>query len=101
MPMNFSFLSLLACAIVIVVAEVASAANRLASAKPGEVIQLADAPALKDIPVVPAPVTPAGGPPLLFPDGPEYFPGNGIALREDVKPGPFRLYIYHCPESTG
>ena len=99
--MNFSFLSRLGCAVVVLTAQAASAANPLASAKPGEVIELSDAPALKDIPVVAAPVTPAGGPLLLFSDGPEYFPSNGIALREDVKPGSFRLYIYHCPESTG
>jgi len=30
---------------------------------------------------------------------PEYFrSGDGIALREDVKPGVARLYIYHCPQ---
>ena len=100
-PMNRQLIPILAGVFAMTFAVTSRAASHLSSAKPGDIVQLPEAPALAEIPSVDAPVTPAGGPPLLFSDGPEYFPGNGIAFREDVKPGRFRLYIYHCPESSG
>jgi hypothetical protein len=89
-----------ALVVVFVSAGVASYADDLSSAKPGEIVRVS-IEKLSDIPLAKIRITPGKGPPLLFSDGPEYFPRDGIALREDVKPGVFRLYMYHCPESTG
>ena len=91
--------------IVALFASAASAQTRLtlpdlAHAAPGDVVRLPIA-ALADAPTLPITITPAAGPPLLFSDAPEYFPSDGIALREDVPAGVARFMIYHCPEATG
>ncbi|MFN7140085.1 MAG: copper amine oxidase [Limisphaerales bacterium] len=71
-------------------------------AKAGEVLSLENLRAgLSSVPVVPVQVDARPSPQLLLADAPEYFPHDGIALREKVQPGVVRLYIYHVPESSG
>lgn len=72
----------------------------IGDASPGEIVGLPIA-TLAEIPTLPVTIAPVDGPPLLFSDGPEYFPSDGIALREDVAAGRARFMIYHCPEATG
>src|ERR1700722_6736049 len=55
----------------------------------------------RELPSLPVTISGDHGPQLLLSDKPEYFPGNGIAMQEDVKPGVVRLYLYHVPESSG
>ena len=50
------------------------------------------------LPVLDATVADAPGPQLLFSDKPEYFrSGDGVAMREEIEPGDYRLYLYHVP----
>ena len=72
----------------------------VANARPGEIARVA-IDSLDAIARLPITIAPVPGPPLVFSDGPEYFPGDGIALREDVPRGLVRLMLYHCPEATG
>lgn len=71
----------------------------LRTARPGDILQLdAFFASHTNLPVVPLRITATAGPQFLFSDKPEYLvSGNGIALREDVKPGDVRLYLYHVP----
>lgn len=71
----------------------------LRAAKPGEIVRLdAFLTNLANLPLVPLSIAAAPGPQLLFSDKPEYLvSGNGIVLREEVKPGNVRLYLYHVP----
>ena len=53
---------------------------------------------LTAIPELEPVIAPDGGPRLVLSDKPEYFrTGDGVALREDLDPGPHRLYLYHVP----
>ncbi|HWQ91513.1 MAG TPA: hypothetical protein VN673_07560, partial [Clostridia bacterium] len=55
----------------------------------------------REVPVVPLTLRPVAGPQFLFSDKPEYYRSNGISLREEVRPGAVRLYVYHVPEPAG
>lgn len=71
----------------------------LRSAKPGDIVQLEELLVGRhDLPLVPVQIQPDGGPQFLFSDKPEYLlSGDGITLRETVRPGRIRLYLYHVP----
>jgi hypothetical protein len=74
-------------------------ANALSAAPQGGVIVLPELWAhQRDVPTFPVTISDDHGPQLLLSDKPEYFPTNGIALQEDVKPGVVRLYLYHVPQ---
>ncbi len=74
------------------------AAAALAAAKPGDLVKLPGLPA-DAVPILPARLTALESPELLFSDMPEYFrTGDGIAMRETVPPGEYRLYTYHVPD---
>ena len=85
---------------VVVAQTVATTLPTLDRAAPGDVVRLPIA-SIDDVPTLPAIVKPIDGPPLIFSDGPEYFPGDGIALRETLPAGRSRVMLYHCPEATG
>lgn len=73
--------------------------RRLRGARPGDVLALPELLSQREaVPVVTVGIAAAPGPQFLLSDRPEYFlTGNGIALREDVRPGLVRLYLYHVP----
>jgi len=73
----------------------ASFEKAISEAKQGDTIS-SDGWDLESPPIIPFQQT-AGGPPFLFADDPEYIrQPEGAVLREQVNPGPTRLYLYHC-----
>ncbi len=72
----------------------------ISEAKQGDTIS-SDGWDLESPPIIPFQQT-VGGPPFLFADDPEYIrQPEGAVLREQVNPGPTRLYLYHCNGTTG
>lgn len=70
------------------------------SAHAGDLLKLPELDS-DHLPIVDAVVTPApDSPQYLLSDNPETFPKDAIALRETVKPGAVRLYLYHSPEKA-
>jgi hypothetical protein len=93
------FLSL-SCSAVTAKSPAAGGAS-LDKTRPGDLVQLPELHS-DDLPIVDATVTAAAdSPQFLLSDNPETFPHDAIALRETVKPGPVRLYVYHSPEKSG
>ncbi len=72
--------------------------DQLRAARTGQALVLQLATNRQAIPHLPVNVTAQSGTQFLFSDKPEYFPKDGIALREKVNPGIVRLYVYHVPE---
>jgi len=73
--------------------------DAVAAAQPGSVVTLPPdlAARFKGVPNIPFErVLLAGSPQFLISDDPEYIRiPEGVAMREDVKPGPVRLYVYN------
>ena len=71
----------------------------LQAARQGGLVRLEGLAARRrELPRVPLSISGEPGPQFVLSDKPEYFPANGIALQEEVKPGTVRLYLYHVPE---
>lgn len=72
--------------------------EQLRNARPGQALVLQLATNRNAIPHLSVNVNAKKGTQFLFSDKPEYFPKDGISLRENVNPGRVRLYVYHVPE---
>lgn len=72
------------------------------NARPGDVVSV---PRLwsqqRSMPLIPIEISAEKSVQFLLSDEPEYFRQDGISLREKVKPGVVRLYVYHVPEPSG